>query len=224
MKKLDDDARPFAFLRLTHEAIRVSSANVLALAEAGNDGLMTELAELIDGIEIHAEQEDHGLYPVMDAAFDDVAKKEAYREEHVSLHQDNAKIRALVAADGPAASLPALREWVKQSEEHLVHEEEILQPLASKLIEEDLATACTAVQTTIDRVDRARTETWQIAWVVRHLHAGRPFDKLAKFVHALQHISDEPQYERIKQTLRSALPADTCSKLEDKGLLSAGRL
>jgi hemerythrin-like domain-containing protein len=219
---LDADCRPFSFLRLAHEAIRVASARVVELAEKGDARLLEELDELIEGIELHADQEDRGLYPLMDEAFDNVAVREAYREEHVELHDGNAEVRALVERDASSA-VEALRAWAQRSEDHLLHEENVLQPLASKLTE-DLPKACRSVQGIIDVADRDRTETWQVAWVARHLYEGRPFGKVAKYVQALQHTNDATQFNRIKATLRGALPDDAWAQLDEKGLLAQGRL
>jgi hemerythrin-like domain-containing protein len=223
MKPLSEDTRPFSFLRLAHEAIRVALDEVIALAEADDDSLATELNELVEGIELHAEQEDHGLYPLMDESFDGVARGEGYRDEHVTLHEGNAHVQTVVAEGDREAKLTALRAWAQFNEEHLKHEEDVLQPCASKLTE-DLPRACVQVQGIVDAVDRDKTETWQVGWVAKKLLAGRPFGKLAKYVQALQHISDEAQYARMKATLKAALPDDAWAQLEDKGLLADGRL
>jgi len=228
-----DDVRPFAFMRLTHEAIRVGLEELpKAFADAAANGVtpdaaVAEFLRLLRLIELHTTQEDAGLYPLVDKHFDGAADKEGYVAEHETLHSGHAELEAMVGGDLSGARLEAasaaVATWAQEMEEHLQHEERVLQPLLSKLTA-DLPAACQSVHGIIDVANRDETERWQVGDIAQSLERGRPFGKLHKFVLALQHSSTELEYERMKATLRRSLSDPTWEKLSEAGALTAGRL
>jgi hemerythrin-like domain-containing protein len=233
-----EDLHPFAFLRLTHEALRVASSGHVEAASADAlpdvDAVRAMCADVeatLSQLHLHARQEDNGLYPLLDEHFDDVAKDEGYRAEHERLHEDEEallrSVRALAESPSEAgwrSVADAVRAWGEATEKHLQHEENVLQPFTGKLTKADRAAAARHVNAIIDSADRERTEAEQVGWVARHLHAGRPFEKLQKYVLALQYSSTPAQFDRIKMTMRAALPEESWSQLEDAGVLDEGRL
>jgi hemerythrin-like domain-containing protein len=233
-----DDLRPFAFLRLTHEAIRVACGECSALVAGDTVPERTGIAALKGAVEetlrelsFHAQQEDNGLYPLIDGRFDDAAKNEGYREEHEQLHADEAALQEIVAALAAApdearwrAARDAVIAWADTTEKHLQHEENILQPFTSRLTDEDLVAACEQVHTIIDAADRAQTESRQVGWVAQKLETGRPFGKLKKYVLALQHTATADEYARIKRTVQASISPDAWQKLDGAGLCGDGQL
>ena len=232
----ENDMRPFAFLRLTHEAIRVELDELTArFADAASSGdkdaakgLVASLNDALALMELHADQEDGGLYPLINERFEGTADKEGYTEEHKMLHAMHERLKKAVdegASGGDAlrAASDAVTTWAREVEEHLQHEERVLQPLVSK-ITANLPAACRHVHDIIDVADRERTEGWQIAEIARGLERGRPFEKLHKFVLALQYSATVEEYARMKETLRDTITEDGWKLLDETGVLGDGRL
>ena len=221
--------RPFAFMRLTHEAIRVERAALLAHAEAfaaqptaaGLDAVRASLEELQRGIALHALQEEQGFFPLLDARFDAVATQAGFFAEHEAEHARFDALDAAVAAAGdasaPAAAslLEAVRAWADANEAHLKHEEGIMMPLTQR-VADTLEGRAAAVRGIIDAADAEATAAWQVGWVLSRLHTHRPFGKVRMYVAALEatHAAD---LHRIQPAIRAALPPAMVAKLSELG-------
>eukprot|EP00741_Cyanophora_paradoxa_P020101 tig00021234_g19402.t1 len=130
--------RPFAFMRMTHEALRAGlkdcrdAAAKLHEEAAALEQLKAAFEALAAAIEIHARTEDTQMFPLLDRLFDGVASKELAKLHAVEF-KEHEGIRAALAA----ASVPDLQrlvaEWADDHEKHLVAEEEIMTPLTEKI-------------------------------------------------------------------------------------------
>ena len=122
--------RPFAFMRLTHEAIRIERNALVGHAEAHatNPGAETlaaarrSMADLKRAIELHAKQEESGFFPMLDAKFDAAATEAGFFDEHTDEHgrmgilDDALADSAASTAEGAAKLLAAVQAWAEANE------------------------------------------------------------------------------------------------------------
>lgn len=222
----DFQVRPFAFMRLTHEAIRDGVARCQTLA-AQLPGSAAELRDVYDQtrtcIEIHASLEERGLFPLLDRLFDQAAERAGFREEHTAEDARHAAILQAFdaldagAPDGVAALTRLLGEWSAEVENHLVHEEDIMMPLTQQ-VADTVEGRAQAVRAIID-TDRDSVEQQLVPWVAARLEATKPFGPVRMFVEALRASHTGADRARVEAGLRRGLDADTVARLELVGSL-----
>lgn len=220
------EVRPFAFMRLTHDAVRDGVQRCQSLA-AELPGAARELRAVYDEtrrcIEVHASIEERGFFPLLDRLFDDVALQAGFRDEHA---EEEARHRAILSSfealdaglDGAGRELAwQLSVWEREVETHLVHEEEVMMPLTQR-VADTLDGRAEAVRAIID-TDRANVEAVLVPWVASRLEATKPFGPVRMFVSALQVSHPPEQRLGIEQRLRAALQPATVARLEQVGAL-----
>gem|GEM_PF-2659017 len=226
------EVRPFAFMRLTHEAVRYNVARCLALARqlCEEPDLVTASAlrerfdELRRAFEVHARIEDRGFFPLLDAHFGPVCAQAGFGEDHRHEHGQLAQLA--LAIDGVATTrdrseAETLRDhllrWAEEVADHLVREEDVVMPLAGR-VSDTVEGQGAAVRAIID-TDRADVERILVPWVLRGLDASQPLGPVRMFVLALRASHDDDAWARIAPGLRAALSATTVGALDPLGAL-----
>lgn len=210
--------RPFAFMRLTHEALRDGFSQLSAAAAAGDfDRAASSFTELLDVIDLHKEHEERVFFPMLDELFDGAVAKAGLRENHVNEDAIAVRVDVAIEARDLATLQQSLTEWAPSFEAHLFEEEEVMMPLTER-VAPTLEGRAAAVHEIL-AVDWERLKTIQIPYVVRSLSATKPYGPLRMFVAALQVAAGE-EYGGLEECIRSALPAEKVAMLVEHGHLS----
>ncbi|TNE88812.1 MAG: hypothetical protein EP330_13560 [Deltaproteobacteria bacterium] len=223
--------RPFAFMRLTHEAIRICRSTFLAHVEAfaadPSDARLEELAhgwaELRRCIRLHAAQEEAGFFPMLDEMFDGAASHAGFHGQHEGEDAHFERIESLIQACGDdrgrIAELQAAAEaWAADNEHHLKHEEDIMMPLTQK-VADTVDGRAAAVKRIIDAADRSESEQWQMPWVLSKLNEARPFGMVRMYAAALKTIHTDEEFARISPSLAAVVGDEAAAKLTAVGAL-----
>ncbi len=225
--------RPFAFMRLTHEAIRDGVARCLALAETLDDAddlatLRQTWEDTRTGIRVHAALEDRGFFPMLDARFDGPAERAGFRIQHSDEDARHQRIEQALAGfsfDAPPAAVASaawklraeLASWGQEVERHLVHEEDVMMPLTQQ-VADTVEGRAAAVRSIIDTA-REDTEQLLLPWVVQRLEASRPYPQLRMFVAAWREVHGGDPLEQVEAPVRRALSPAAVTRLEQDGAL-----
>jgi iron-sulfur cluster repair protein YtfE (RIC family) len=210
--------RPFAFMRLTHEALRDGFAQLKSAADDGDfDRAASSFTELLDVIDLHKEQEERVFFPMLDELFDGAVANAGLRENHVNEDAIAVRVDVALEARDLATLQQALTEWAPSFEAHLFEEEEVMMPLTER-VAPTLEGRAAAVHEIL-AVDWERLKTIQIPYVVRSLSATKPYGPLRMFVAALQ-VAAGDEYGGLEDHIRSALPEEKVAMLVEHGHLS----
>jgi iron-sulfur cluster repair protein YtfE (RIC family) len=211
----DFDVRPFAFMRLTHEALRDGFGRLDAAIAAGDlAGARQEYQALSPVIALHARQEEAVFFPTLDRLFDGAAEKGGLRDAH---EREDALQEALAAALEGAdlgALAAAAAAWRVSFEEHLAHEEDVMMPLTIRVAPTLEGRA--AVVRQILEVDFDALGSDLVPYVAASLARTKPFGPLRMFAAALQVASGE-RYGELAPALHAAVPHDTSAQLARLG-------
>lgn len=190
--------RPFAIMRLTHDALRVGMTELeRALDQLETEGpapLRGALEPLRATLDLHRRQEDERFFPVLDRIAEGVITAEALQAEHDDDVEDMSAIDEVLADWSPARAeeLAALvRAWIADMQAHLEHEETIMMPLVGKTA--DTPQGRVAVVRDIVEVDLDAFLSVQIPYVVRQLGGSDFAPKLPMFLRALTVVLTEEE-------------------------------
>lgn len=211
------NVRPFAFMRLTHEALR---EGILALQAHADDGDLAavndEYVRLRAVIDIHAAQEEGRFFPLLDELFDGAVAKAGLREAHEREESHQAAFEGALAVRDVRAVREALAAWAVSFEAHLADEEAVMMPLTQR-VAPTLEGRAAAVRTLLE-VDWDGLRTHHLPYVVRTLAATRPFGPTRMFIAALQLAAGE-RYGELAPVVEDALPAALRDQLSALGHL-----
>lgn len=209
--------RPFAFMRLTHEALREGFAAMSRLAAEGDvDGVHREYTRLERAIAVHAAQEEQAFFPMLDERFHGAIANAGLREAHhvEEAHQEG--LRTALASGVPSLVREALVAWADSFEAHLAREEEVMMPLTRR-VARTLEGRAAAVRTLLE-ADWEGLSRDHLPYVVKTLAATRPFGPVRTFVFAVQLAAGE-RYHELAPAIADNLPAETRDELRDLGHL-----
>lgn len=236
------DVEPFMVMRLTHEAIRVMLADTTRALGDAEDASGSSVADATAAaaqlrrawrdfgvvLRMHMQQEELGLFPLLDAQFDGAVTRAGLVGEHKDDVQHRKAIDVLLGDLGTAIreeSLPQLREalaqYTQDHEAHLAHEEEVMAPLVPRV-------APTAVErgAAVRKILRGASGKWvkqALPIIVSRLAAGRPPAMLEKFVLALQLSLSDAEYSRAWSAVADAVSPEQRARLASAGAEGPGR-
>lgn len=209
--------RPFAFMRLTHDALRGGFASLRAAANAGDIGAAaSEWRALSAVIALHMKQEDQAFFPLLDALFDEAVTKAGLHDAHRREGKHEAAVRAAFAASDLDGLRQALDAWAPSFEAHLSDEEDVMMPLTEKVAPTFEGRAA-AVREILE-VDWAALNSVHLPYVVRVLAETKPYGPVRMFVASVQAAAG-PGYVELEPAIRGALPGDLVSMLVEHGHL-----
>lgn len=209
--------RPFAFMRLTHDALRSGFAAVRAAANAGD--LETAAAQwraLCAVIALHMKQEEASFFPLLDRLFDDAVANAKLRDTHEREVAHEERVEAAFAAQDVVALVAALDAWAPDFEAHLAHEEEVMMPLTER-VAPTLEGRAAAVHEIL-AVDWSELRSTQLPYVAKALASTKPYGAVRMFVSAVQAAAGA-RYHELQPILREALPAEMVAMLVEHGHL-----
>ncbi len=220
--------RPFAIMRLTHEALRVGIREVrealVSLVDEKGDSLALRscLNELLGCLDVHREQEDKRFFTVLNEQFDDVIDKEGIPREHVDDIQEMGNIKKLLEGYENGTNTEhelghALEAWMWNAERHLEHEEAVMMPLTEKIaptVEERAAEVHKILE-----VDMDGFRNVQLGYVVRQLSRSDQFGKLRAFVDALKTVASADEYQDFATIIEDHAEPAHREELYNAGLL-----
>ncbi len=212
--------RPFAFMRLTHDALRAGFAQLRAavLDGASIDTVRARAADLARCIAVHAAQEDQVFFPLLDARFDGAVRVAGLRAAHTREDALQAALEAaLERADRDALAL-AVDAWAPSFEAHLTDEEAVMMPLTQRVA--DTIEGRAAVVRRIMEVDWEGMKQDQLGYVTARLAETKPLGPVRMFVAAVQAAAADA-YPELEPILRGALPPAHRQALHGMGHLSA---
>lgn len=211
--------RPFAFMRLTHEALRVGFAELGGCAERGDiEGAAAVWNGLRDVVALHKQQEEEAFFPLLDEQFDGAVERAGLRSTHLEEEEHERMIEAAIAAGDADALRRAWATWSAAFERHLFEEEEVMMPLTQR-VAPTIEGRARAVRTLLD-VDWNGLRDRQLPYVVSALERARPFGQLRMFVAAVQ-LSSGDRYDELVPVIRGALSEDAAAQLANLGHLDA---
>jgi len=232
----DFTVRPFAFMRLTHEAVRAGVAQAVELATVLTTDRTAETLDALEsvygqtrrGIEIHALLEERAFFPLLDSRFDGVCTREGLAQEHADDERRHAAIQRGLATmrqtptDDNAASVHRqIADWARETEHHLKHEEDVMMPLTMQVAQTEQGRA-RAVRDIMDVAWDAVVDELS-PWVAHSLETNRPFGQLRMFIGAMMVTHQASERARVAAPLRRALSATTVHRLESiDALVAAG--
>jgi len=209
--------RPFAFMRLTHEALRTGFARLVQLAGVDDvEAVELEYSELKLALEIHAAQEEAAFFPLLDARFDGAVERAGLRDAHEREQALQDAFEAALSDRDPASVRRALADWAPSFEQHLKKEEEVMMPLTQK-IAPTLAGRAAAVADILD-VDWEGLKTDHLPYVVRALSTTKPYGPNRMFVAALQAAAG-PRYAELTPIVSRAMTATMAAQMRAHGHL-----
>lgn len=211
--------RPFAFMRLTHEALRAGFAQLREASGAGDLGAARQAwATLAGVVAIHKRHEEEAFFPLLDDRFDGAIAAAGLRAVHADEADHERAVEAALAAGDLPALHAALAAWAPSFEAHLVEEETIMMPLTQRVAPtvEGRAAAVRAIL----EVDWDGLRDVHLPQVARALAATKPYGPVRMFVAAVQAAAGD-RYPELEPSLRAALPAETVATLASHGHLAA---
>jgi len=209
--------RPFAFMRLTHEALRAGFARLVAHAESGDlPAVQQEYDGLRPVLVLHAEHEEQVFFDLLDERCDGAVEAAGLRDAHVREEGHQQAFEAALAARDLAGVREALAGWASSFEEHLAHEEEVMMPLTQR-VAPTVEGRAAAVGTILD-VDFDALKSDHLPYVVHTLATTKPYGPTRMFVAALQAAAG-PRYAELTPVLRRALPEALQGQLQAHGHL-----
>lgn len=213
------NVRPFAFMRLTHEALRAGLSTLLRHAGAGDlEAVRGEYATLRRVIEIHAAQEEKSFFPLLAGRFPedfDLSVMLAAHEREEALQE---AFEGALDADDLAAVQKVLADWADSFEQHLVDEETVMMPLTQR-VAPDLEGRAAAVRDIL-HVDWEALKGEHLPYVVASLAANKPYGPVRMFVAALQHAAGD-RFSELAPVVLSSVSDDVGAKLRAHGHATA---
>mmetsp|Transcript_31766 Transcript_31766/g.49706 ORF Transcript_31766/g.49706 Transcript_31766/m.49706 type:complete len:536 (-) Transcript_31766:350-1957(-) len=219
--------RPFAVMRLTHEAIRAGMNMISAQVEYDKvDAALEAYDQLRLVINVHATHEDKGMFPLLDSLFDNVCLNNGLRDEHENDHKRDFVVRKALQDAGKAGgdkndAFAALNEWIAEHEKHLKHEEDIMMPLTEK-VAETVELRGASMQKVL-ACDSEGFERIQLPYVINKLDHSKPFGAVKMFVEGLQMSSTVSAYERYVTIMKAEIKSETAAQLEKAGCFGPGK-
>ncbi len=215
----DFTVRPFAFMRLTHDALRAGFAEVRAAIAAGS--APAEVREtygaLRRALELHAAQEEQVFFPVLDERCGGAVREAGLRDAHEREEAHQLAFEAALAEGEQRAMAATIEAWAPSFEAHLADEEAIMMPLTHKTA--DTAEGRALVVRRIMETDWEALKRDQLGYVVASLSRTKPFGPLRMYVAAVQ-VAAGSAYGELEPIVRAALPAEQLQKLTSLGHLA----
>lgn len=116
--------RPFAVMRLCHEAIRVLLKRMSEAAAGGDKAACRAAFEEFEAlVAIHMKQEDTELFSMLDRVSDGSVTAAGLAHEHEADAKQQAACRDALRDDSTADMAPVIEAFVASHEAHLAHEE-----------------------------------------------------------------------------------------------------
>jgi len=216
----DFTTRPFAFMRLTHEALRSGFVELKDASTARDLDRAREAWTSLAGIvDVHKRHEEERFFPLLDELFDGAVTAAGLRDAHEREHRHEATVHAALEAGDLAALDAALQEWAPSFEQHLADEEDVMMPLTVK-VAATLEGRAAAVRTILD-VDWDGLVNVHLPTVTRALGETKPYGPVRMFVSSVQ-LAAGDRYAELEPIIRAALPEATVQTLEGHGHLTAG--
>ena len=211
--------RPFAFMRLTHEALRAGFQELVYMAEghAPVEELRARYAALARVIALHARQEEEVFFPILDAVADNAVTKAGLRDTHEHEEDNQAAVEAALKNGDIALICATLQAWAPDFESHLAEEEAVMMPL-TRQVADTLEGRAAAVRH-IMAVDWQELMEAHLPYVTRALGQTKPYGPVRMFVAAVQAASGE-RYAEIEPILMAALPLEVVMRLGSHGHFS----
>jgi histidine triad (HIT) family protein len=206
-------SRPFAMMRLAHEAVRIDADQLEKQALVGDvAGVVSTWTALRRFIDLHMRQEELAFFPKLDGDFDGAVRDAKLRDEHDEDLSSERKVRSAIAAaqdEASDASLATLKEavseWVALHRHHLEHEEEVMMPLTEKI--GTFPDRCAFVHSLI-ALDQQEFRDFMFPYVVSRLAMGRPPPMLAAYLQSVRIASLHGEWEDLAVVAWHALPED----------------
>ena len=223
--------RPFAVMRLTHEAIRAGMKDLKNALEqlSENCSNMDEckiikiFGDLVRCIIIHAKQEDQAFFPLLNDKFDGVIKTEEIPPKHDNDEEQRLKLQSIFenGCDSKNELSLIINEWIESHEQHLKLEEKVMMPLTKK-------TAVTIeergkIVRSIINIDRKEFSEYQFEYVLCQLVKTKPFGPVLMYCKATQMSSNTDEYNQVKGKIKEIVGEEMWKKLEDKGCDENGK-
>ncbi len=210
--------RPFAFMRLTHEALRAGFSDVQTAAAAGDiDAARTEFDALRGVIEIHAKQEEQVFFPLLDELFEEVVTKAGLFDAHDREEQHFVAVESALADGDLERVVAELDRWTSSFERHLVEEEDVMMPLTQR-VSDTLEGRAAAVREIMES-DWEGLRLNHLPYVVAALSRNKAYGPLRMFVSAVQ-VSSGDRFGELEEVIRSSVTAEQESMLKQHGHLS----
>lgn len=214
--------RPFAVSRNSHEAIRGALKDVQSAVAAGDLTVAKqEWEDFQRALKTHMAMEDNGIFPVMDAVFEDAITKAGFRGEHSKDIEEQEDVSAALASGDIPKITAVFGHFSEDHEKHLKHEEDVMMPLTNKmgtnLAERGAAANLGLLKPMLEHGDFPFYLNWVIVKLVKH----KPADAVRMFVWALQYSSTEEQYASFLPVIKGAIPAEMWATMDKEFDLSA---
>lgn len=223
--------RPFAVMRLTHEAIRAGMKDLKdALEQLSEDcdnieqcGLIKIFGDLERCIIIHAKQEDSVFFPLLNDKFDNIIKTESIPPTHDNDEQQRLKIQSIFdkGCDSKNELVSIINEWIESHEQHLKLEEKVMMPLTKKTA--DSVQERGKIVRSIINIDRKEFSEYQFEYVLNQLVKTKPFGPVLMYCKATQMASTQDEYNQIKHKIKTIVGDEMWKKLDAKGCGENGK-
>ena len=221
--------KPFAIMRVTHEAIRAGMDDVVHALDTVDDkcsnldDFKKVYCDLERCIINHAQHEDKILFPLLNAKFDDVVTKNKIFETHENDEQLREKI-SLIFKNGCESKgdlIELITGWIDAHEVHLKLEEQVLMPIL-KTTAETVEERGQIVRQIIN-VNRKEFSDYQFEYVLRQLVKTKPFGPILMWCKAAQMSSNADEYDDIRSKIEGIVGAEMWQKLKSKGVDEKGK-
>ena len=221
--------RPFAVMRLTHEAIRAGMKEVKVALEKVSDDCsnLDEIRKIYVDLErcivIHAKQEDQIFFPLLNEKFDGVINNENIPPKHDDDGEQREKIKSLLenGCDSKDELSKIINEWLDAHEAHLKLEEQVMMPLTMKTA--DTVEKRGEIVRSIINVDRKEFSEYQFEYVLGKLFVSKPFGPLMMYCKATQMASNAQEYNEVKGKIEGVVGEEMWNKLKSKGCAQDGK-
>eukprot|EP01083_Nonionella_stella_P091598 256157_1 len=221
--------RPFAVMRLTHEAVRAGMKSVgNALKDVAEDcsnvdDIKNIYSDLVRCIAVHAKQEDDVFFPLLDKGFENIVTKKGIPAQHEADAPLRNKISVLLdkGCDTKKQLSEAIDAWLKHHEAHLKCEEDVMMPLTPKTA--DTTEERGSIVRNIINVDRKEFNEFQFEYVLRQLVQTKPFGPVMMYCKAVQMASNVEEYAAVKGKIAGIVGDETWKKLQSKGVDEDGK-
>jgi len=214
--------RPFAVMRLSHEAIRFAVKDIEEASKDKDvkiDRLQTIYNDLERMFALHGQQEDDVFFPLLDKKFDEIISKKGI----LSIHSEDTKLRNNIkeSFDSKDKLIKALKEWTDHLSEHMKVEEEVMMPLTMKTA--DSVEERGAIVRNIINVNRKEFTQYQFEYVLNKLVKHKPFGAVLMYCKAVQMASNKEEYDAVKTKIEGIVGEEIWKKLQSKGVQEDGK-
>lgn len=201
--------QPMMLMGLAHESIREALRRILekskSLTEENLPDIIEDIQHVSRCIAHHANQEDHRMYPPIDA------KRPGITSQFVTEHEDGdamlSQLKDSIAkAQKDSSSFPELKvsleKWADFNLEHLRHEEKTLVPVLPKLLTHDEGVN---IVKGILEIDPEEYESFHLPFVFKCLKPGQKYS----YVSILKECSTPEQFQKYESILTPMVPSDS---------------